>query len=149
MDELTAAKIQDQIEQMNELIESYRNLLDITLEKDPDLIEVSALGSVLHSFYNGIEGIFTIIAKKIDRQIPDGPNRHKDLLAQMSEDIENRITLINKDQYSRLHDYLRFRHFFRHSYTYYLDWSLMKPLVHDLEETWNRLEESIRRFIAR
>lgn len=149
MDELTAAKIQDQIEQMNELIESYRNLLDSTLEKDPDLIEVSALGSVLHSFYNGIEGIFTIIAKKIDRQIPDGPNRHKDLLAQMSEDIENRITLINKDQYSRLHDYLRSRHFFRHSYTYYLDWSLMKPLVHDLEETWNRLEESIRKFIAR
>ena len=53
LDELTAAKNQDQIEQMNELIESYRNLLDSTLEKDPDLIEVSALGSVLHSFYNG------------------------------------------------------------------------------------------------
>lgn len=36
-----------------------------------------------------------------------------------------------------------FRHFFRNSYAYQLDWNQMQPLVTSIHETWNGLKSSL------
>ncbi len=45
---------------------------------------MTVLGSVLHSFYNGLENIFIIIAKNIDKNVPIGNKSHQELLQQMA-----------------------------------------------------------------
>jgi len=39
----------------------------------------------LHSFYNGLENIFKLIAKKIDEQNPTSERWHIELLDQMAK----------------------------------------------------------------
>ena len=142
------AKIRHEIDQIDGLIESFQPLLEITRTKEPDLVELSALATVLHSFYNGIENIFSIIAKQVDRRFPDGMKWHRDLLIQMSESIGNRKAVIGADQYQTLLEYLSFRHFFRHSYSYHLDWPQMKSLVNEIDATWDGMKVAIRACIA-
>ena len=47
-------------------------LLENSKTEEPTLIELTAIGSILHSFYNGIENIFKAIGKNIDAEIPNG-----------------------------------------------------------------------------
>ena len=44
-------------------LETVKPLLNKILKEDPDYIEIRAVASTLHAFYNGIEKIFVIIAK--------------------------------------------------------------------------------------
>ena len=41
----------------------------------------------LHSFYNGLEHIFEMIARQIDYSFPNGERWHRDLLEQMAREI--------------------------------------------------------------
>lgn len=52
-----------EISEIDRLIDSYKLLLKLTEEKEPDNIETAALATVLHSFYNGAEKLFLIILK--------------------------------------------------------------------------------------
>lgn len=148
MHDSAKAKIRHEIDQIDGLIESFQPLLGITRTKEPDLVELSALATVLHSFYNGVENIFSIIAKQVDRRFPDGTKWHRDLLIQMTEDSDYRKAVIDADQYQTLLEYLSFRHFFRHSYSYLLDWPQMKSLVNEIDAVWGRMKESIQAFVT-
>ncbi|MBN1997120.1 hypothetical protein JW935_06180 [candidate division KSB1 bacterium] len=53
-----AIRIELEISQIDQLLESYAKILEKAQEEELDLIEITALGSVLHSFYNGLENIF-------------------------------------------------------------------------------------------
>ena len=48
---------------------------------------------------------------------------------------------------SRLADYLGFRHFYRHSYSFYLEWDELEKLVTLLAEVWERARAEIRAFL--
>jgi hypothetical protein len=54
------------------------------------------------------------------------------LLDRMTQSAGGRGPLISEDLRSRLQEYLEFRHFFRHSYSFQLQWEKMKPLVQNL-----------------
>jgi hypothetical protein len=43
---------------------------------------------------------------------------------------------------------MEFRHFFRHSYVFFLRWDRMKPLVLGCEETLKLVEDELDRFFA-
>lgn len=47
-----------EIRQIDQLFKAYNQLLEKCQEGQPNLIELTALASVLHSFYNGVENIF-------------------------------------------------------------------------------------------
>jgi thiamine kinase-like enzyme len=55
-------EIENEIELIDELIVSHKQLLDKVETSIPNRIEISALATVLHSFYNGVENIFSRIA---------------------------------------------------------------------------------------
>ena len=96
--------------------------------KEPDLVEVSALAIFLHSFYNGVEKIFVTIAKEIDIKTPNGTQWHRDIVNQMAEDTDKRNKVINGNSIQVLNEYMAFRHFIRHSYSFQLKWSQLKEL---------------------
>lgn len=60
MDDSTKLKIDYEISQIDELMEKSNVLVSLCKSKAPDFIEMSAVGSILHSFYNGLENIFGI-----------------------------------------------------------------------------------------
>jgi len=61
-----------EIQQIDELFTSFSELLEKSKVEEPTLVELTAIGSILHSFYNGVENIFKTIGKNIDGEIPSG-----------------------------------------------------------------------------
>ncbi|WP_459930611.1 ribonuclease toxin HepT-like protein [Desulfosporosinus burensis] len=59
------------------------------------------LGSILHSFYNGIENIFKIIGKNIDGKFPSGNHWHSELIKQMAHATNDRYPVIKVSKEDR------------------------------------------------
>lgn len=83
LSETISQRVQRDVALIDHLLAAYADLLLQVEQKPPDLVQVTALASVLHSFYNGVESIFIIIAKEIDGAVPTGDRWHRDLLEQM------------------------------------------------------------------
>jgi hypothetical protein len=145
--EKTRLKILFEIQQIDKLIVTYSELLEKCEQNEPDKVEIAALGSVLHSFYNGLENIFSVIAKEVDASLPQGFSWHKDLLIQISNKASSRNAVISEATREKLINYLGFRHFYRHSYSFFLDWNDLKPLITNLNPTWNEVRESLERIV--
>jgi hypothetical protein len=60
LDKSLHTKILSEIAQIDKLLELHQALIDGTIQKEPDTVELSALAMLLHSFYNGIEKICTL-----------------------------------------------------------------------------------------
>jgi hypothetical protein len=143
------SKVEFELNQIEQLFEAYRDLLKRANEESLDLIEVTALASVLHSFYNGLENIFLSIAKEIDLEVPTGSQWHRDLLTRMTETTSRRAAILTPETAHRLVAYLGFRHFYRHSYSFFLDWKEMEELVLPLEEIWKQVRSEILLFLRK
>lgn len=113
------ARIKFEISQIDQLLDTYAELLDRVKQGTPDLVEITATASVLHSFYNGLENIFVIIAKEVDQNMPSGQQWHRDLLTNMTHPTSTRQMVLRTTTARRLADYLGFRHFYRHSYSFF------------------------------
>jgi hypothetical protein len=142
-----ASRVLVEIEQIDRLLMAYTDLLDRVQQRIPDLIEITAVASVLHSFYNGLEHIFSSIAKGFDRQVPTGSQWHRDLLVQMTHETSNRGRIISTELAQKLTDYLGFRHFYRHSYSFFLDWAELRELVTSVRDVWAQVRQELREFV--
>ena len=147
MSEQVIADVTFEIEQIDQLLEKYTGLLEYTEKGKPSLIEVTALGSVLHSFYNGLENIFTTIAKDLDGDMPDSTQWHRDLLNRMTQRTPKRKSVLASETAEQLADYLSFRHFFRHSYSLFLEWDELEELVTPLAQLWSKTKIEIQAFL--
>jgi hypothetical protein len=80
-------------------------------QEPPDMIVVGLAGYI-HSFYNGLEKIFDLIAEYVDNFVPPDKAWHKELLKQMTLEIHGvRPAVLTAELASVLEDYLEFRHF--------------------------------------
>jgi hypothetical protein len=140
-------EVQFNIDQIDHLFVSYATLFERVQHSQPDLIETTAIASVLHSFYSGLELLFSTIAKRIDRQLPIGDAWHRQLLFQMTEHTEQRIHVISKELAQSLDNYLAFRHFYRHSYSFFLDWRELEKLVIPLPTIWSQARTELLTFL--
>lgn len=147
MAEEVISQVKFEIEQIDQLFQFYADLLAQARKGQPNLVEVTALASVLHSFYNGLENIFLSIAKGIDANVPEGAQWHRDLLNQMTTSTPNRESVLTEEMARRLSDYLGFRHFYRHTYSFFLDWEEMEKLVTPLEEVWGQTRGELWAFL--
>lgn len=142
----TQRKVELELAQLRRLLEFTTDLINASSRSVPGNTEVSALSAYLHSFYTGIENIFRQIASKIDGTLPNSGSWHLDLLAQMSTATNKRTALISESLSLRLAEYLMFRHFFRHGYTFHLDWTKMEGLVADSRAVLREFEDACRSF---
>ena len=147
MDNAVKLKIAFEISQIDELIEKSSVLLQKCILQEPDFIELNAAGAILHSYYNGLESIFLLIRKNIDKTVLSSERWHSELLKSMFTATETRRPLFEKKLYDQLVDYMGFRHFFRHTYGYHLRWDLIKPLLMNIKENWNTVKSNIETII--
>jgi hypothetical protein len=140
------AHLHFEIEQIDQLLASYSQLLDEARREPPELVELTAIASVLHSFYNGIENLLLAIAKTIDQRLPEGDRWHQELLAQMTRSTELRSPVLSEKLADDLTEFLGFRHFYRHSYSFFLEWSKMAQLATSLYPVWNETKSALLRF---
>jgi hypothetical protein len=106
------------------------------------IAELAAIATFLHNIYSGVENILKRVLRANLVKVEDSPTWHKDML-KTSSDIE----IISNDLYVDLSDYLSFRHFFVHAYSFTLKWEELKPLIDRLEGVLNKFKSSIYKYI--
>lgn len=101
----------------------------------------------LHGFYSGLERLFAIIARQIDDVVPQSRTWHRDLLLQMSMELQDgRPGVISPRSASTLDEYRRFRHLVRNVYTMNIMPDKMNRLVTTLPDFWPVLRGELLAF---
>lgn len=109
---------------------------------------ISALTLYLENFYMGVERIFKLIAKEIDKKTPSGDSWHIQLLKQMSLEIPSiRPALISQTSYEKLNEFRGFRHVARSLYAYDLDPQRVIELSNKLSECYDGFKADVQAFI--
>ena len=108
---------------------------------------MSALALNLHSFYNGIERILEIVARRLDPSFPAGERWHRQLLEQMTQEMPGvRPPVLSGLSAQRLTEFLAFRHRVRNLYTFNLNASRLHELVERLPAAWESARADIEAF---
>jgi len=147
--ELLKADIADELAKIDLVAKEFRRVED-KLDLPPDRVpnyDRGAVGYLLHNFYNGCENIFRSIARFFENDL--GPSTwHKDLLKRMKMEISGyRPRVIDNELYRLLDDFRAFRHKFRHTYGFELDWEKEQIVARKLLRTKELLEIQIRAFL--
>jgi hypothetical protein len=147
--ELLKADILDEIEKVVRLENEFSKVkkrVDLTSQQ-MSYYDRGAIGYLLHNFYNGCENIFRSIARFFENDL--GPESwHRDLLKRMKVRVEGyRPPVIDPELYYLLDDCRAFRHKFRHSYGFELDWEKESLLVNKFEYTVKLFKIQIQSFI--
>ena len=138
-----------EIERIDELFRQYIPLLLKIRDQEPDLVELGSLAMLLHSFYNGLESVFTRIAREIDDDVPSGKGWPSELLDQMAGKTMGRdFPVLSEETRDVLKKYLRFKQSSRFADTFHIDWGAIKDLVFEIDETKNRVLKEIRSFLG-
>jgi hypothetical protein len=141
------AKLLFEISQIDKLLNDSKPLFNLYALKTPDFIEMSAGAMVLHSFYNGIENILLLILKHYNEQLPNSNKWHMELLDKAFVSDKNRKQILSNESQKRLEEYLKFRHFVRHSYGFQLEWERMEDLINGINSFWETIKKDINNFI--
>ena len=147
MDETTRDKINLEISKIDTLVDKSALLLSKCKLTEPDFFDLNAIGSILHSFYNGLESVFKLIHKATDNSPLASDIWHSQLFYSMFDNTEKRKAVLSKELSEPLKDYLGFRHVFRHSYSYELDWERLNPLFSEMKDTWLKVKNCIVEFL--
>ena len=97
MDEQTKEKINLEISKIDSLVSKSSVLLNKCKIQEPDFIELNAIGSILHSYYNGLESIFKLIHKASGGSALTSTMWHSELFSSMFEKNENRTAVLSED----------------------------------------------------
>lgn len=101
----------------------------------------------LHGFYSGLERLFELIARHVDRTLPGSETWHRDLLQQMAQDLADvRPAVISGDNAAALDEFRRFRHLVRNVYTINLAPDKMAGLMSALPGLWSKLHAEVLAF---
>ena len=60
MDKIIKEQVNFKLNDIDRLFSEYELIFEKIKVEEPDLFDMTILGSVLHSFYNGLENIFEI-----------------------------------------------------------------------------------------
>jgi hypothetical protein len=149
--ELLKADVADQLQKVSRLEEEFgkvERLLSAPVDA-VDFYDRAAVGYYLHSFYNGCENIFRSIAAFFENEL-DSDKWHADLLRRMTLDIEGyRPSVIDQDLYLLLQDFKGFRHVFRHTYAFELDWERERLVAGKFRQAAQLLHEQVEAFMDR
>ena len=147
LDNVIRTKLLFEVTQIDKMFNESIPLLKLCKLKNPDFIEMSAAAMLLHSFYNGIENILLMIFKYYNETLPNGIKWHIELLDKAFVSNGERKEIFSIELQKPLEEYLRFRHFVRHSYGFQLEWSRMEDMINEVENLWKTIKESINNFI--
>lgn len=108
---------------------------------------LDAVALNLHSFYSGVERLFELTARYIDRAVPNGESWHRELVLRMAHEMADaRPAVISRDTAEDLDEYRRFRHLVRNIYATNLVPGKLQGLVDRLPGLWSRLRAELAAF---
>ena len=143
------ARIEKELREIKKTVDFAEEALAELEQTRPKNVVVGGIANYVHGFYSGLERIFDLIAEYVDHFEPSSKAWHKELLNQMMLEIQGiRPAVVTKELAAVLEDYLEFRHFFRHSYGFDLDWDELKPKAVNLKPTFEKLEIAFQQFFA-
>lgn len=138
--------VEDELTALDRVAKQMEELLSQTTQL-PNWIELRAIATLLHEFYNGIEHIFERVVVSLGEGLPRGSHWHVDLLAQITTaQTDIRPAVMDEPLHARLEEYLKFRHFFRHAYNYTLEWNRMSWQAQQMSETLRLLRDQLQTF---
>ena len=112
---------------------------------DPGALVTNAVGAFLQSFYNGIENVLKRFCLYHGVPLPQGERYHADLLDLFSPESAARLpNLLDAGLSADLERFRQFRHVFRTSYGFQLDWSRMSPGAATARSVLDRFEAAVR-----
>jgi len=143
-----ANRIRNEISDMEIVIQRMQKALQ-QANKNPDdqgfYLDSVALN--LHNFYSGIERLFELIARYVDRSIPKGETWHRDLLQQMAKDTPDlRPAVIDEDSILALDELRRFRHVVVNIYTINLIPEKIIKLTMTVKDIWPNIRSELLAF---
>ena len=148
---LLKADIQEELSKLERVLEEFRpfaSQLDLS-DKEVSNYDKMVVGYLLHSFYNGCENIFRLVARVFENDI-ESESWYRSLLRRMKLDVpEYRPRLLSEELYACLDDFRGFRHRFRHSYSFELDWEREKVVARKLEPAFKMLKDDLSKFLAK
>lgn len=107
------------------------------------IAELAAIATFIHNFYNGIENILKMSLQAQNVKVNATPTWHKDLLER-----SKKLNIISVSLYDELLEYLSFRHFFVHAYSFHLKWKELKPLAVGIKDLSVRFKTAISGYIG-
>lgn len=130
----------------------YRDKIDVELEqidrtlaKLPDCplselneLELSGVGGILQSFYNGIENILKQTFNYCDKSIPASYQWHREIITQAVQ-----YRFISEKTMDMLIPYLTFRHLYRNAYVLELRPDRMQVLIDEIANVYSELKNDI------
>ena len=122
--EFLRADVRDELEKIARIVTEFQEAEERTGLPETPLpnYDRGAIGYLLHGFYNGCENVFRSIARFFENDV-NPMSWHRDLLRRMTLDVPGfRPRVIDDELYRLLDDFRGFRHRFRHSYAFELDW---------------------------
>jgi hypothetical protein len=147
--ELLKADIQDELEKIAYLKKEFDKISGKIELKAEEIgyYDRGAIGYLLHNFYNGCENIFKLISRFFENDFGTD-TWHRDLLKRMKLEVSGyRQKVINDELYTLLDDFRAFRHKFRHTYAFELDWEREQLVARKLSKTASLRNEQILKFI--
>ncbi len=147
--ELLKSDIRDELEKQNKLEKEFQRVQEkLSLdEHQVPAYDRGAIGYILHSFYNGCENIFRSIARFFENDF-EPQTWHRNLLKRMKYGVEGyRPRVIEDNLFQLLDDFRGFRHKFRHSYFYELDWEKERLVATKLPAAFKLLHQQITEFL--
>ena len=136
-------KLAEKIEAEKENVDNVLSNLKEVMKRDKKtVIELSAMATFLHNFYNGVENILKQSLKAVAIDIPKSARWHKELL-----EISASNQIISEDVSDKLIEYLTFRHFFVHGYGFMLEEEPLEELTDNVFEIWDNFCSEIDTFL--
>ena len=106
-------------------------------------LELAGVATLTHNFYNGIENILKKLILYKNMDVPHSHSWHKDLVnIALSNNIISSVTA------KKLREYLGFRQFFNHSYSFDLDAERMTPLIKNISSTLTSFRNDISKILG-
>ena len=108
---------------------------------------IDSIALNLHGFYSGLERIFELIVRQVDQNELCGNLWHRELLKQISHEMQDiRPAVISEISLSYLDELRRFRHLVRNVYTFNLAPEKVEPLISSIPQFWPNLQDELLAF---
>ncbi len=107
-------------------------------------MELAGVAALIHNFYNGVENVLKQLVIFKGLSIPQGSSWHIELIEMC---VANRT--ISQSTAGMLKEYLSFRHFFSHAYSFDVDEERIAPLLERIEDVHNALVKDISKALPK